>query len=316
MMITPALRGVIANQGANLGCVLGPTWSAATVLGGTRSNRTMAYGNGLFVIGGLDGSNTVTQSSADGVTWTNGASSLALGAFPAYVAFGNGIFVANYNAVQSGTSTDGITWTLRSHSSLLQNPVWFANGKFYIFGQGNYLSSADGISYSGGSLPRSDSSALGGVYGGTLYVSITNVGSFVSSNGTSWAIESSKPATWTPSALQNCIAYGAGIFVVVGNFGINKNVATSTDGANWTERTTPSLGGDYKAVIYAQGVFLACGTSSSSLATSVDGINWTVTTTPNIFTSSGGFNLLCTNGAGAYVALGAGTATLANVGAC
>ena len=73
----------------------------------------VAYGHGLFVAVGQDGTNRV-MTSLDGITWTARSASENVGWLS--VTFGNGLFVAvtagGTNQVM--TSPDGINWTSRS----------------------------------------------------------------------------------------------------------------------------------------------------------------------------------------------------------
>lgn len=66
-------------------------------------------------------------------------------------------------------------------------------------------------------------------------------------------------------------AYGAGLFVIVGNSG---NLATSPDGITWTSRTSTFGATRIKKVAYGNGLFVAVG-YAGKMATSPDGITWT-----------------------------------------
>lgn len=69
----------------------------------------------------------------------------------------------------------------------------------------------------------------------------------------------------------NDITYGSGTFVAVGNSGV---LVTSTDGRNWTTRTT-GITKDLYAVAYnPSGAYCAVGASGAML-TSPDGVTWT-----------------------------------------
>lgn len=94
----------------------------------------------------------------------------------------------------------------------------------------------------------------------------------VSSDGVSW--------TWvdvdTGSSIERdlrSIAYGAGVFVVVG---ANSFIATSPDGITWTRRTS-AYAANLNSVVFAAGKFVVVGgsTASNSIQTSTDGIAWT-----------------------------------------
>lgn len=99
-------------------------------------------------------------------------------------------------------------------------------------------------------------------------------------------------------------AYGAGVFVVVGNAsggGATTSGMYSTDGGKtWLLMTMPS--GVWTDVVYGGGKFVAI-TSGTAAATSTDGINWTAQTLP----SAAGWTSIA-YGSGVYVAVaGLGT---------
>ena len=76
------------------------------------------------------------------------------------------------------------------------------------------------------------------------------------------------------------IAYGDGKFVVLRSDRPTAGVMTSTDGINWTNRTTPD-GRYYDDVVYGNGLFVAITRGSSqAVMTSPDGISWTLRSTP------------------------------------
>lgn len=97
--------------------------------------------------------------------------------------------------------------------------------------------------------------------GGLVFAS-TKAGVFTSTNASSWPA-----APILPSGFMD-IAYGNGVFCAVGN----QNLATSTDGQNWTLRTlgtTASL----RSVAFGNGTFVAVGDSSMAWL-SDNGANW------------------------------------------
>ena len=116
------------------------TWSTSNVNG-------VAYGNGVYVVGGGGtGVTTITATSTDGgVTWTySSAINSSFGARGLYVlAFGNGVFCAAGQYAACATSPDGITWTDRgtSFSTAIAggtpgNLIWDAGGNQFLASQG------------------------------------------------------------------------------------------------------------------------------------------------------------------------------------
>jgi hypothetical protein len=140
----------------------------------------------------------------------------------------------------------------------------------------NLVHTATGTSYSNPNI--SDFIYANGTYVAVGYRTGTDpYNNFVltSTDGINW--------TWrdvdTGSSTQrfiNSVAYGAGLFVVVGEGGF---IATSPNGTTWTTRTS-AQSVQINHVIYAGGKFVAVGgnTTANSIQTSTDGITWTART--------------------------------------
>lgn len=66
------------------------------------------------------------------------------------------------------------------------------------------------------------------------------------------------------------LAYGAGLYVAVGNGG---TIYTSPDGVTWTSRTS-AIGDDLQKIVWNGSLFV-CGSRIGNIQTSSDGITWT-----------------------------------------
>lgn len=107
-------------------------------------------------------------------------------------------------------------------------------------------------------------------YSGSLYAAC-GAGSAATDN----VMTSPDAETWTLRTTANSntwtgIAYGAGVFVIVAQFGANR-CESSPDGITWTTRAITG-GSAYVDVIFAEGLFVALG---GVISTSPDGITWT-----------------------------------------
>lgn len=110
-------------------------------------------------------------------------------------------------------------------------------------------------------------------YSGSKYVLLTSYSYnqlFSSTMGTSW---SSVTTTGLSATQLNCIAWGASLFVVVGN---NGTVQTSPDGIAWTTRSSGTTQNLTK-IYFVNSKFFAIGTGRT-LLTSSDGMSWTAIT--------------------------------------
>lgn len=280
------------------------TWKSQTLVsssGQTEPGLTaVTYGNGLFVAVG-----TYIWTSPDGLTWTY--RSCPTGPFLA-VAYGNGIFVAaggtgglfnKTGAPVMATSPDGITWTDRSVSSgMTSEPT-----KAVIFADGKFIQLA------------------------------WHQPPYYSTDGLAWTAAKSASSSYTLYNHAAGLAYGNGVFVIVGpdldfvqNYG--GTILLSNDGMTWTrlavniDFSTPSssfaaptgvpnvsLGTD---LCFGNGIFMAleadcdssgvCGQSTFNTYTSADGQTWTAHPITNAWgnafaASPAGFTLVGSGGA-------------------
>jgi hypothetical protein len=119
----------------------GATWTARTSGFGANKIKSVAFGNGIFVAVGDNG--TIT-SSTDGITWTARTSGVSTNSLY-HVSYLNGNFVAVGGGAAGGTggvttSTDGITWTKRTTpatTSTTLNCVTYGNGYYVATGSFN-----------------------------------------------------------------------------------------------------------------------------------------------------------------------------------
>lgn len=221
----------------------GTTWTAGSGVSSNVGNLAgvpLDYLNGLWLLGGYNGTTSEVRTSSDGITFThrtNGSSTVA--SFSAF-AWGAGLYVAVGGTGDLRTSADGTSWTARTSQ--------FGSGHIY------------GVAYNGSNLFV----AVGG--GATNKVA-------TSADGITWT---GRGTSQTAGSI-NGVAYGAGLFVAV--TGITPaEIKTTTDGVTWTSRTNPLTGAGIM-VRWVNGEFWM-STSTNKLARSADGINWTEVANP------------------------------------
>lgn len=271
-----------ASSGAVLASTNLSTWisrsipSKNVVYGSSSSSNVawaaFAYGNSrLVAIRGASGATVPNGGFADNTAavTTDGGQNWTFGALPqnvtgtgtnigwASVAYGNGIFMA----VGSGNGGGSQTYTSRS------------------------VGGVEWISAIAGPNPGFNPGQI--VYGNGIWAYIyVDTGSWTvsySTNiGTSWT-------TITPFATTaTSIAYGNGVFVVVGSSSTGTATTTcysSPTCVTWTARTLPSSQ-IWTSVTFANGYFVAIGNLATAIATSTDGITWVAQTVPSATSKS------------------------------
>ena len=264
------------------------TWITHSTAGFDYKWQSLTYGNGKFIAVGrpASGVSDVIMTSTNGTTWSS---------VPHYqgpvnlndVIYENKLYVAvgSYNhagdnGVRLMTSPDGITWTTRSVQNSDWQSVAYGNGKFVAVASfvntpdaTKVMYSDDGISWTPGTPTSATNIWRGVTFGNGMFVAV----SAYSPNGDANVMTSTDGINWTPRMLPGngigwSVAYGGGVFVVVGQDG---TVKSSQDGINWFDRTTAAPN-EWRDVVYGQGRFIAVASSGTGnrVMTSTEGINW------------------------------------------
>ncbi len=158
-----------------------------------------------------DGPNGTILTSSDGTSWdnrTSGTSNNLIG-----VTYGNSIFVMVGQSGTILTSSDGTSWDNRtSGTSNTLYGVTYGNSTFVAVGHyETILTSSDGTTWTSRTSGRTNSSGF----------------SYTNSSG------------WTYTDYLEGITYGNSIFVTVGRGEDGSGtIITSSDGINWTTRTS------------------------------------------------------------------------------
>ena len=221
--------------------------------------RSIAFGNGIFVVTGLNGTQAI-MTSTDGINWTyrNAVVSALMS-----VTYGNGLFVA-VSPWSSAivTSPDGITWTLRTVAVPHQwYSVAYGNGMFVTIANGYNLDNM--VAYSSNGIDWFNSTAVINnmysiAYGNGIFVAVggNNPHLMSSSDGINWVVRIRNNINFSS------ISYGKGLFVASDG---NSLVDTSTDGINWTMCTpntawtmcAPGSGSFWQSITAGKGLYVA-----------------------------------------------------------
>jgi hypothetical protein len=257
------------------------------------------------------GGNSIATSTDLGLTWTGRGTQFSTSGYgvagPAtydvstvtlglYVAVGGISYTSESSTI--ATSTDGITWTGRTGTTIFNSSsygVAYGNGLWVAVGEGtnSIATSNDGIVWTGRGKTVITSRGYGVAYGkdasnNNLWVAVGEGGNTIatSNDGLTWTGRGSTIFTSTGYG----VTYANNLWVAVG-YGVNGNsIATSTNGTTWTGRgqTAIILG---QGVAYGNGLWVAVGSgggtaNGNTIVTSTDGITWTGRAKYSIFNSS------------------------------
>lgn len=255
-------------------------WHVRNSVPGGYTLNAVAYGNGMFVAVGSQGT---ILSSPEGTNWT-ARSSGTLHNLKG-ITFGNGMFVAvggtwDSFGVPRGsvilTSPDGLTWISRISTGTGPDllSVAYGSSSFAAVGSlGLVMYSPDGITWS----------SINPIAFFTWQGITWSKGIFVAGGGSGpKMITSPDGLGWTERAIDfntfdvQGLTHGAGIFVAVGrDFNTYvPMVLISPDGILWSQSTTDASAALF-GVTFGNNTFIAVG-DHGSMTTSPDGLNWSV----------------------------------------
>jgi hypothetical protein len=205
-----------------------------------------------------------------GKVWTQ--SNITSGTFTRVVYDGNGMWCA-WGSNGGYYSTDGRSWTKNSSISGTCTGLAYVGGLWlYANGRGIFYS-VDAKTWT--ESETGPASTKWFLYGDGLWVAGADnaFGLYYSTDGKNWV----RNSNWKSNVSSNTSYPGC---YVNGKFyiSVHGNIYCSEDGATWTEVHS----GNFGAVKYANGTFVACTNSTSSsykAAYSTDGVTWTSTTT-------------------------------------
>ena len=199
---------------------------------------------------------------------------------------GNLVAIAYESDTCAYSSDAGANW---SSSTLPSTEKWNAitsgNGKFIAidgYGKSAYTNDNGATWSAGGNLPaltnqNQNANWYGLAFGDGRFVAIdrsTGRTAYTDDNGITWVQGGDLPIT----GMQ--IAYGNGVFIVVASF--TDIYAYSTDGGEtWISGIMP-YSGNWKSVVFGNGVFMTIDQGSGKVLTTDNGQNWTFVSVSNV----------------------------------
>jgi len=235
----------------------GEEWTFVLPVGTASTINALTYGNNLYVYGGTGG---VLATSTDAITWTARTSGTASAIRS--VIYGDDLYVYAGDGGVLATSTNAITWTARTSGTASAILALTYGNNLYVYGglDGVLATSTDAITWTArtsNTVSTINALTYGDkyVYGGIIGIAAT----------------STDAVTWVPPNVAGptlTYAYNpdTGLIVSSSNAGVIK---TSTDGFNWTVRTSGTV--STIRVAYGNNIYVYGGTDGV-LATSTDAI--------------------------------------------
>lgn len=213
----------------------------------------ITFANNVFVIVGNDG---VILTSGDGENWTQQTSDTMV--HLRGVVYGNNEFVIAGNDKILLRSDDGINWQsiVQNESSQLNTIASSAEYYSIHYAQGRYFLQSNPKTFSTVDLENWQQASVSGE------VSSLNQGQLVAHNGSHFVSylgqRSVDGRLWSDAYFgtsSNAIAYGNGVFVVVGD---GSKIYSSADGETWQQQSGSNLvlGGIDDDIIYAEDRFV------------------------------------------------------------
>ena len=305
-------------------CSSGPTWVAETVNNFPHTSIA-TNGLGLWVIAGSAASSKIGAIwSTDGFQSYTAASGMPVysGAIKDLVCV-SGRFMGPIDFVTFAYSDDGNNWTTVGTPGGAAAFASLANGRCFVVDDSTNTGywTTNGTTFTPFTMPGTD------VYTSIAYVNGNYIAfgyqrAYYSTNLITWN-NSTVPAPWLGgggAVSQWAYSPSSNTIVGVDQYSPGGAYKSIDNGVTWTAITMPVTGSTlWRDVIYSQGAFLACQSSTHSLAISTNqGVTWSIAA--NTFTPAAtGFQRMETNGTGLYVAMsngGSSPLTLANRGTC
>lgn len=255
------------------GQVRGENWTLVSSPG--YYHWDVAYGGGLYVCVGYNGS---IHTSADGITWTaqtSGTSQYLKGVV--YETDNNQFLVVGYAGTVL-TSPGGINWTAQSSGTGIHfRGVSYGNGLYVAVGDSGaiYTSSDGGVNWTARDSEVTDrlyATAYGNPGGSpTFVVAGANGRLLISGNGINWGKRTSR---FRGNYIYD-VVFAGGQFIAVGYGG---KISTSPNGSSWTARTSGTSEHLY-GVAFGNSIFVAVGYMGTIISSS-DGVTWAAEPSP------------------------------------
>ena len=171
------------------------------------------------------------------------------------IVFAEDKFIVTSSTGSFLTSDDGENWISSTEPPGEWWDITYGNGKWVAVGDHRFMTSDDGEIWTSSGII--DGRWRSVTFGNSLFVAAGPDGEVMTSpDGENWT----KQSSGVTSAL-NDVAYGSGLFMIVGN----RVVLTSKNGVDWTKSKTPELTYDWKGVAYSEKKFVVVSSAGNGV---------------------------------------------------
>ena len=198
------------------------TWTVRTSNTTIDLNR-VTYGTNFYAKGV-----GVSLTSTDGTTWTTPAVIPTTESVSA-ITYGNSLYIAGCDSGNIYTSTNALTWTVRTSRTTTHISALTYGDSLYMYADlaGINATSTDGITWTPGTITATNISYLS--YGNSLFLGVEN--NQIASVGGGYVITSTDAVTWTATPIYTTntpfsLIYGNNLYVLGY---LNGYIYTSTD---------------------------------------------------------------------------------------
>lgn len=253
----------------------GITWNAVAN-SGVGNSLLDVHANGAQVVA-VGGGGAITVSNDNGATWAAATSSgvvttQSLNGVHYNASANLWVAVGNSGTIITATDPTG-TWTLRtSNTAQTINEVNYFNNAFIaVTSTGRYVFSSNGITWT--EVVIAGTNNLIGIAASGTRLIVTGAGGslFSSEDGLTYTSRTNNNAT------LNGIAYGAGVYVSVGNAVNGSGYIATIDGAGTVTRRVSSTTQSLLNAKFVRSAHYAVG-NASVLSRSTDGATWSTQT--------------------------------------
>ena len=251
------------------------SWSSTTW-------KQVAFGIGIYVAVGNNGTNGVIAYSSNGTSWTSLQVTGATASLWQSICFGNGIFVVVSNGTVTAYSSDGMNWSKGANITSANWSSVINTNNYFIASSSSkvpaYITSVNVINNSNNwTLTTSGGNTPFVAYGNGYYLAINSTGNTIYYTSTLTTAWTSLTTTLPTSVTWTGLTFGNGIFVLIASSSIYSYYIPNATATYWYCSLLP-LSSNWSSIVYNSNLFVMVSSSTNFPAYSNDGVSWSSST--------------------------------------